>query len=1000
MRYHLPVLAIILAISTFGYAVPGPDSVELTRTATITGPAATPPDHLQVAVTITVEAGVNVASSLTAFTIQEVIPSGWNYISVDASPEPAVAGPDPNSPTTLNFVWVTLPNLSSPFTMTYYLAIPTGSTGGEITGQVLYRTSGGTLSSMPVSTLQDYFNCLLMTRTAPAQYRAGDQVTVTVTVHSFCGDTSSQSLTALGVEETIPAGWTLVSVSGAGDIQSPPGTTGTLEFGWTTIPTTFPLTFSYVLNVPLDATGNVTIDGVVLSRLGPSEQLTSPREQTSIALVPTSLVPNVTGQSETTARAAIESAGLIVGDTSYQCNNTIAAGTVLEQSPNAGTRLDLGSTVDLVVSSGPCLVEVPSVVGQGLSSAISSLLGAGFSIGTATQTCSDTYPSGTVIGQDPAGGSSVPYGSVINIVLSSGPCQVTVPNVVGQAQGSATSTLTAAGLVVGSMVSQCSNTVPAGNVISQNPVGGTLVNPDTAVNLVVSAGAPSVPGVTGQPEDAARAAIEAVPGLTVSVSYQCSDTTPAGQVITQTPLPGPAVCGATVTLTVSSGPCNATVPDVVGLTREAAEAAVTAAGLIPSAREVCNETVPAGTVSTQNPAAGVSVTIGTTVSIAISTGAPVVPDVIGLTEATAWSLVDAVTGLSVTTTRVCSNTVEAGTVISQNPGPGPSSCGTIVTLTLSTGPCNATVPDVAGLAREAAEAVITAAGLYVGTVTEQCSDTVAAGSVISQNPVAGTAVTEGSTVNLVVSTGPCPVLVTVPDVVGQAQAVATSAIEGAGLVVGTVTTRCSDTVPAGSVISQNPVAGTAVTEGTTVNLVVSAGLAVVPNVVGQAQSAATAAIQGAGLVVGTVQQVYSTTVAAGVVIRQYPAAGVTLTCGAAVNLLVSLGAPDKVPTNREIMKQIHDKFKELDTNGDGTLSLEEVLAALPNLPIDVFDLIDADGDGQLTLDELKNYLKINGCFGCIKRLFVKDLLVSAGGDLLLAGLGLALLAASVSRRRS
>ncbi|HOV62187.1 MAG TPA: EF-hand domain-containing protein, partial [Candidatus Hydrogenedentes bacterium] len=139
---------------------------------------------------------------------------------------------------------------------------------------------------------------------------------------------------------------------------------------------------------------------------------------------------------------------------------------------------------------------------------------------------------------------------------------------------------------------------------------------------------------------------------------------------------------------------------------------------------------------------------------------------------------------------------------------------------------------------------------------------------------------------------------------------------------------------------------------------------------------------------------------AGVVIRQYPAAGVTLTCGTAVNLLVSLGAPDKVPTNREVMKQIHDKFKDLDTNGDGTLTLEEVRAALPNLPVDIFDLIDTNGDGQLTLDELKNYLKINGCFGCVKRLFVKDLLVSAGGDLLLAGLGLALLISALQRRNS
>ena len=62
-----------------------------------------------------------------------------------------------------------------------------------------------------------------------------------------------------------------------------------------------------------------------------------------------------------------------------------------------------------------------------------------------------------------------------------------------------------------------------------------------------------------------------------------------------------------------------------------------------------------------------------------------------------------------------------------------------------------------------------------------------AGSVISQNPIAGTQVAPGSAVNLVVSTGPPPV--SVPNVVNLTQAAATSAITGADLIVGTVTTR-------------------------------------------------------------------------------------------------------------------------------------------------------------------------------------------------------------------
>jgi RHS repeat-associated protein len=81
----------------------------------------------------------------------------------------------------------------------------------------------------------------------------------------------------------------------------------------------------------------------------------------------------------------------------------------------------------------------------------------------------------------------------VNLVVSSGPPQVAVPNVVGQTQAAATTAITGAGLVVGTVTQQSSNTVAAGNVISESPTAGTLVNVGSAVNLVVSSGPPQAP---------------------------------------------------------------------------------------------------------------------------------------------------------------------------------------------------------------------------------------------------------------------------------------------------------------------------------------------------------------------------------------------------------------------------------------------------------------------------------------------------------------------------
>jgi beta-lactam-binding protein with PASTA domain len=211
------------------------------------------------------------------------------------------------------------------------------------------------------------------------------------------------------------------------------------------------------------------------------------------------------------------------------------------------------------------------------------------------------------------------------------------------------------------------------------------------------------------------------------------------------------------------------------------------------------------------------------------------------------------------------------------------------TVTVIGGGTQVVVPNVVGLAQAAAETAITDAGLVVGTVTTQTSETIPTGEVISQNPTAGTEVASGSAVDLVVSSGAQPVAV--PNVVGMAQAAAETAITDAGLVVGTVTTQASETVPAGEVISQSPTAGTEVASGSAVDLVVSSGVQVVavPNVVGMAQAAAETAITDAGLVVGTVTTQASDTIPAGEVISQNPTAGTEVAPGSAVDLIVSSG---------------------------------------------------------------------------------------------------------------
>ena len=192
-----------------------------------------------------------------------------------------------------------------------------------------------------------------------------------------------------------------------------------------------------------------------------------------------------------------------------------------------------------------------------------------------------------------------------------------------------------------------------------------------------------------------------------------------------------------------------------------------------------------------------------------------VPDVTGQTRESAEQTLDEA-GLGVEVVTRNSSDVPSDSVIETDPPAGESvRRGSQVTLVVSSGPGRVSVPPVVGETKNAAEQQLSAVGLESSS-SEEASDR-PAGEVISQSPDAGTRVEAGSTVDLVVSSGPEPVTeVDVPNVVGLTRADAVSNLRSLGLSP-SVQEQPTDIEPQdGRVIDQNPGGGTTVKEGTRV----------------------------------------------------------------------------------------------------------------------------------------------------------------------------------------
>ncbi|HKD87065.1 MAG TPA: protein kinase, partial [Streptosporangiaceae bacterium] len=133
---------------------------------------------------------------------------------------------------------------------------------------------------------------------------------------------------------------------------------------------------------------------------------------------------------------------------------------------------------------------VPSVAGMTVATARGDLSNAGLTVVTGKARHSNTVPAGQVLTTDPAPGAHISHGGTVTLIPSLGPVEVPVPQVTGQPLAQADKTLEAAGLTPAAPTKQTSTTIPAGVVISTNPVAGQPWPKDKPVHVVVSSGQP------------------------------------------------------------------------------------------------------------------------------------------------------------------------------------------------------------------------------------------------------------------------------------------------------------------------------------------------------------------------------------------------------------------------------------------------------------------------------------------------------------------------------
>lgn len=335
-------------------------------------------------------------------------------------------------------------------------------------------------------------------------------------------------------------------------------------------------------------------------------------------------VPMLAGLSINDAFTQITDLGLTPRQRD-QSSTTVDADIVIDTEPTAGTEVAPGSIVVVIISSGPEEYPIPRVIDETEEVARARILDDGFLVGDVKVQDNQDVAEGIVFDQSPNPGEPAAPGTVIDLWVSGGPLVLTMPNLVGVSEETATQQLAREGFETVEVVEEYSNDVLEGFVTRTDPESGDLSHRDDVVTVYVSKGPEpfALPDLSGQSETEARD-YAAENGLVLIVDPETVDVTASSGldqlVAAQDPAAGTEVKYGDEIHVRLGKLIEVTVPDLLGMDEEDATNALLDRGLTLNVVGTVEVTVESGLearVVEQDPVAGTTVPDGSIVEVSL-----------------------------------------------------------------------------------------------------------------------------------------------------------------------------------------------------------------------------------------------------------------------------------------------------------------------------------------------------------------------------------------------